>query len=185
LIAAPAATGWFAAAARVVEASKIAHYSLSGALLPALGSADPRRREGNLTAVARRTLLESWKALTGFSIAAALAITVMAEPLSRLLFGDGFGPTAGALRVLSWALIPFSLNAFFSVTYIAAGAERPPLLAVTTGILVFAALGALWIPRIGLMAAGWSAVIAECSQVVVYLIFRRAARNRRQFDREE
>jgi len=183
VIGGPAVTGWFAAAARVVEASKLAHNSLSGALLPALGQAELGARDRGAADASRQALGSSWKALFVLSIVAALTITVFAEPLSRLLFGGGFGPTASALRVLAWALIPFTLNAYFSLTHVAAGTERPALVAVTAGILVFALLGALWIPRWGLMGASWSTVIAECSQAGVYLIYRFRTRSLAPFGR--
>jgi len=161
-----AATGWFAAAARVVEASKLAHNSLSGALLPALGrarSAGPR--QGPPAAVSA-----SWKALAVLSLAAAFGLTLFASPLCRILFGSGFDPAAGALRVIAWTLIPFTLNAYFVLTHVAAGSERPALVAVGVGILVGAALGLLWIPRQGVMGACWSMLAAEWAQAGVYLL---------------
>jgi O-antigen/teichoic acid export membrane protein len=167
-----AVTGWFAAAARLVEASKIAHYSLSGALLPALGQAALSTHDGRAAADARQALRTTWKTLLVLSLVASLAITILAVPLTRLLFGDGFGPTAGALRVLAWVLIPFTLNAYFSLMYVAAGMERPALIAVGTSIFVFASLGVLWIPLWGLMGVCWAFLIAECSQAAVYLAFR-------------
>jgi O-antigen/teichoic acid export membrane protein len=74
--------------------------------------------------------------------------------------------------VLAWVLIPFTLNAYFSLMYVAAGMERPALIAVGTGIFVFAFLGVLWIPLWGLMGVCWASLIAECGQAAVYLAFR-------------
>jgi len=176
LIGAGTATGWYAAALRVVEASKVAHNSLSGALLPALGRAAGRSAAPGATATSQRALRVSWRAIMGFSVAASTALTLFAGPLSRILFGVGFGPTADALRVIAWALIPFTLNAYFSLTHVAAGTERPALVAVGVGILVMAVLSLLWIPRWGVMGASWSMLIAEWAQAGAYLLNWRRGR---------
>jgi Na+-driven multidrug efflux pump len=74
------------------------------------------------------------------------------------------------VRVIAWTLIPFTLNAYFVLTHVAAGSERPALVAVGVGILVGAALGLLWIPRQGVMGACWSMLAAEWAQAGVYLL---------------
>jgi O-antigen/teichoic acid export membrane protein len=171
-----ALAGWFSAAARLVDAAKVAHHSLSGALLPVLGQAAHRTEGQAANRESTDSLRRPWSLLFVLSAVAAAALSVLARPLSVFFFGEGFGPTASALPLLAWSLLPFTVNTRYALSHVAEGRERPVLLALAMGALVLAALSSVSVPRWGTLGVCGSVLIAECSQTAVYLAHRFLAR---------
>jgi O-antigen/teichoic acid export membrane protein len=153
-IAGPAVTGSFSAALRAVEAAKTGHLAFFGALYPALAQTEPRTR-GSLRA--GRSL---WS-LVALAVAAAAALSVLADPLIALLYGPAFGSAAGALRILAWTLVPYTVSSYLSLALVAARRERPVTEALVGGLAVLVALNVWLIPAVGLLGACWAMLTAE------------------------
>ena len=166
-----ALTGWFSAALRIVEASKTGHLALFGALYPAMAQAQltgaEKTRWGNVFAL-------SWKLLLAVAVVAALVMFFLALPLVRLLYGSGFEPAVEALKILAWLIIPYTISAYLSLAFLAAGRERGVAQALLAGVITLALLNAWWIPRAGLVGACWAALLAEIVQAG-FLIFQQWA----------
>jgi O-antigen/teichoic acid export membrane protein len=164
-----AATGWFSAAARVVEGLKIGHYAVLGALFPVLargmrpdGAERPRFNAG-------QALRPSLIRLLGLAAGMALAITALAGPLVPLIYGPRFEPSIRALQILVWSLIPYTLTAVISLRLVASGAEGVVLKGTAAALALSFGLYALLIPRFGLMGACWGMLAAECVQAGIFL----------------
>jgi O-antigen/teichoic acid export membrane protein len=160
-----APVGWFSAASRLVDASKLAHIAVLGALLPALA-----RSMSSLGRPAAHTLLrQAMGSLAALSLAGAVFLTAAARPLINLLLGPGYAPAAPVLQVLSWSLIPYTISACLSVWEVVAGRERRLLavIAVSTGLslAVYLAL----VTTAGLAGAAWAALTSECLQAGIFL----------------
>jgi O-antigen/teichoic acid export membrane protein len=163
-----AATGWFSAAARVVEGMKVGHYAVLGALFPALSRAG---REGDpLTAPALRPVFVR---LLSLGVGLALIVTLLADPLVALLFGPRFAPSIGALRIVIWSLVPYTLTAVLSLKLVALGAEGAVLKGAAAGLAVSLVFYGLLIPRFGIAGAGWAMLAAECVQAGIFLWLNR------------
>jgi O-antigen/teichoic acid export membrane protein len=148
--------GWFAAAARSVEAAKLFHVSAFTALYPEMSRAG-----------VSRDFRPSFRLLLAAAAGIALGLTVLADPLVRLLFGADYLPAVPALRILAWTLVPYTLTSFLSLAFLAAGRERPVLHGLVAGLLTLAALNLVLVPRAGLAGASLAFLAAETAQAAL------------------
>jgi O-antigen/teichoic acid export membrane protein len=158
-----ALTGWFAAASRALEASKTAHLSVFTALYPAMAHAEPGSAK---TFRLARILL-----LVGAAVL-ALILSSFASPLVILLYGPDFAPAIPVLRILAWVLVPYTLNTYFSLSFVAAKQERGVAIALAASLLILVLLNLWWIPRLGLSGAAYAALAAESTQAMILLAQR-------------
>jgi O-antigen/teichoic acid export membrane protein len=176
-LAGDAATGWYAAAARVTDALKMVHYAFFGAIFPmmsrlAVGGPPssvlhpPSRIEDRLA----RTSL--WFSL-GFGLLAALGASLLAAPAIRLLYGTGYTPAAPALQILAWSLIPFAMNTHTFFWLVSRGRESSALKVSAASAVCAAALHAILIPALGIIGAGLATLLSEVIQVAFYLPYMR------------
>ena len=167
-----APTGWFSAAARIVEPLKIVHFAVLGALLPALS-----RLTGNGVEVdqaARGVFSKSFWLLFGFGALAAAGVFLAAQPLVELLYGASFAPTSTALQVMIWSLIPYTLSASLSLLLIVRQQERRVLLATVLSLAAALILNLWLIPGYGLLGAAGAVLIGETVQAGVFVWLGRA-----------
>jgi len=162
----PALTGQFSAATRAVEAAKTGHLSFFTALYPALAQAHAQARAADRSPAA---FARSLVALLALAVLLAALLAALADPLVALLFGPGFAASSGALRIIAWALVPYTINAHLSLAYVAAGREGPVARALAGSLLALVMLGGWWIPVWGVLGACWAALAAEGLQAVMLL----------------
>jgi O-antigen/teichoic acid export membrane protein len=158
-----ALTGWFAGAQRALEASKTAHNSVFTALYPAMARAEPG--SGKTLRLARIFLLAG-------SAVLALGLSFFASPLVVLLLGPDFAPSIPVLRILAWVLVPYTLNTYFTLAFVAARQERRVALALAASLLALVLLNLWWIPRLGLSGAAFAVLAAESFQALILLAQR-------------
>ncbi len=163
-ISGAAMTGWFSVALRVVEASKLGHLALFGALYPAMA-----QTHGGSTDDRNKTFTYSQRILLGLAAVATLTLFFLAPSLVGLLFGPSFDPSISALKILAWTMIPYTVNTYLSLSFLAAGQERAVARALLAGLTVLAVLNAWWIPGVGLIGACWAALVAEVVQSIALL----------------
>jgi O-antigen/teichoic acid export membrane protein len=184
-LAGDAATGWFSAAAKVIEAAKIGHYAFFGALFPvvaraaARGPRDGRRRTedgSRLSVFQPRSSVthHPFAILLLLTLLAALLITLAARPLVELLYGAGYAPTVTALTILAWSLLPYTIGAKLSLELVAGGQERLVLRAVILTLVVSLLLYGLLISRLGLVGACYALLLSELIQAVILYVKREA-----------
>ncbi|MFQ5854093.1 MAG: flippase [Anaerolineae bacterium] len=168
-----AATGWFAAAARITDALKMVHYAYFGAVFPLMSrlavdsplpgdSQDARNIERGLY----RT---SFGLLLGFGLLTALAVTPLAQPVIRLLYGLSYAPSVPALQILVWTLIPFAVSSHVFFWLISNGREKATLKVIALTLGSTAVLNVLLIPAFGLVGACLAALAGEVLQAVLYM----------------
>jgi len=173
LLADDAATGWFAAAARITDALKMLHYAYFGAVFPLMSrlavdaplpgvNASPRTVE-------RRLYRASFSLLLGFGLGTALIVTPLASPVIRLLYGAGYGPSVPALQILVWALVPFAVSSHVFFWLVSNGREMTALRVIVVTVAATALLNLLLIPRFGLIGACLAALAGEGMQALLYV----------------
>jgi O-antigen/teichoic acid export membrane protein len=153
----PAAAGLFSAAQRTVEAAKTGHGAVFTALYPAMA----QNREQSFRSSSILLFL-------GAGIG-AVALSALAMPLTRILFGVGYEASAAALQILAWLLIPYAVATFLTLKFVASNRETPVLRASLTSLAVLVFLSLWWIPRAGLIGASGAALTAESLQAVLLL----------------
>jgi O-antigen/teichoic acid export membrane protein len=150
-------TGLFSAAARLADGLKLGHYAVLGALLPALAQ-NPRRSKN-----------AAWFLLV-LAFGLAFGVSILAPTLIQILFGPRFAPSGTVLAILAWLIVPYTANAYLSVTYVARNAEQAALWVNIVGVALLAL--ALWavIPRWGLLGTAWAVVLVEAVQAALFII---------------
>jgi O-antigen/teichoic acid export membrane protein len=99
--------------------------------------------------------------LLALAVAAAAALSVLADPLVAFLYGPAFGSAGGALRILAWTLVPYTASSYLSLALVAARRERPVTEALVGGLAVLVALSVWLIPTAGLLGSCWATLTAE------------------------
>ena len=160
-------TGWYAAAARVIEPIKMLHFAVLGALLPALA------QRTTLESVAARVFRRSWLFLLISSIAAAAVIIALAPFIVTLLFGVSYALAAPVAQILALSLIPYTLSAIWSVRLVTEGRERPVLWSTAFALGAAFILNRWLIPDYGSIGAALAAVGSETLLAAVLLSMRR------------
>jgi O-antigen/teichoic acid export membrane protein len=170
-----AAAGWFSAPARLVELLKFAHISLLGGLLPILARLPAREVGPRLSGTPRFQALSRWSLwiLVLFGLSAALALTLAAPVLIGLVFGGRFGPSIPALQILAWILVPYSVSSHQSLVLVARGQERSAALATFLALFLFAGLGLILVPWMGVSGGAAAAVASETGLATLLWYFRK------------
>ena len=156
-------TGWFSAALRVIEFAKIGHLAVFTALYPAMA------KEQN------KGFAKEWIVLLFAACALSAFLFLFASPIIFILFGTDYIAAVSLLRLLTWVLIPFTVNTLLVLSFLAIGHERPVLYASSVGLFILVALNMWWIPLTGIVGAGWSLLAAESAQTVVLIFYRNRA----------
>ncbi len=167
-----AATGWFAAALRPVEATKIVHFAIMGALFPAMSQAhlgSSVEKDASFAKVSTASL----KVLLAISVSVALVFSLAADPLIPILFGPDFAPAIALLRVLAWMLIPLTLTHFLSLMLLSVRRERPIIAALGASLLVVIVFSILLIPTMGIVGVGWAMLLGETMQAAILIYYWR------------
>lgn len=176
-ISTDAVTGWFAAAARIVEALKIVHFAFLGALFPVLAQIAYRNRSQIPEAETSRFLpilqSDSLRLLVGLSLGIAVAVTLLADPIIHLLFGPNFGASIPVLKILVWSLIPYAYSAKKSLELVTQGDERLVVKVTALSVFLSAALFVFLTPILNLLGASLATFAGEGLQAAFYALITR------------
>jgi O-antigen/teichoic acid export membrane protein len=172
LMVGPAATGWFAGASRIVDASKTGHLALFGAVYPAMaenrGNQQPTARDR----LSASTLAWSWRLCVALGGLVSAGLLVLGPLLIGRLYGPAFGPSKNALAILALTVVPCTMATYQSLALLAAHREHVTLLVLATSVTVLVVLMAVLIPTIGWLGACWAVLAADTVQAVLMLLAR-------------
>lgn len=157
----PTATGWFAGASKIVEASKAGHVALFGALYPAMA----RARATTADALGSDAGL-GWSLRLSIGLAAAVsaALLMLGPLLVGRLYGPAFAPASVALAILALSVVPSTLATYRSLDLVASRREHATLRALLLSLAVLLALLATLVPALGWVGACWAVLGAEMVQ---------------------
>ena len=156
----PVATGWFAGATRIVEASRAGHVALFGALYPAMVG-------GRAAGAGRRSpdgLRSAWRLTIAGGVVIGAALVLLGPAVTGVLYGPAFAPSAAALAILAVSVVPSTLATHRSLELVAAGREGQMVRALLASLAVLVALLALLVPVVGWLGAPWAILGAEVFQ---------------------
>ncbi len=154
--------GLFSAAARVVEAARMGHFAVLTALYPVMANADQNKLSG--------TSRVSWLLLLLFSAVGSTLIYLLAKPIVDIFFGTGYTLSIPVLKILAFTLIPYTVNSFLSLLFLARKKKKTVLQVLTVSSLMIFALNLWLIPRTGQIGASWAILIAEIAQAILFLL---------------
>jgi O-antigen/teichoic acid export membrane protein len=155
-------TGYYSASARVVEAAKVGHVAVFTALYPLMARMNPL---GKLNWI--RTFRFPLILLVGGAIIASMILSSLAKTFIDILFGAGYLNSASPLQVLAWILLPYTINSFLSLAYLAEGDSTTIILALIIGIFTLTFLTVWWVPQLNLKGAALAALSSEILQSII------------------
>jgi O-antigen/teichoic acid export membrane protein len=153
--------GYYAAAARFVEAARTIPNALFGALFPALAAL--ALQPVSMQHLFRRVLL----GLSAFGFAVALVFMGFSPLVISLTYGDSFLLASLPLQIAMWGLLPGLLRAGWTLYWYARGREQ--LTNLVTGIaLVVQVCTSLWlIPLYGASGAALAGLLTETIALIL------------------
>lgn len=162
--------GEYVAATRLSELWYALPMTAATALLPAL----VLQRKENPAAYKRS--MQHWiKISLWVSIGLSIIVTLLANPLSHLLFGSAFPETGRVLQIHIWSGVPVFLCIVFTQRLIIEGRYALTLYASLVGIIINVGLNLWWIPQYGAMGAALATVLSY-GAVLLVLATRQYAR---------
>lgn len=168
-----AQTGWYAAAARVIEPLKILHFAVLGALLPALAHLAAPTADRQQNRMATRLFRRSMLFLLTVSTLAAITISVLAQPIVILLFGASYAESAALVQLLAVSLIPYTISASLSLRLVTQGNERRVLWATALSVMLAFGLNRWLIPGYESSGAALAVVGSESFLAMLLVVVRR------------
>lgn len=173
-LAGPTATGWFSAGLRVIEASKTIHMAVFTALFPIMAQAAvitqpvvAEERQSHLPW--QGAFKQSWLLLLAGAVAISLVIFFFAGTITQVLYGPEYAPAQLGLQLLSFILIPFTVNTFFSLVILADHREQTVMYVQLAGLATLVGLNSWLIPLRGIAGASLAFLLAETVQTLLYL----------------
>ena len=161
--------GYFGAAYRVVEATMFLSWYFGGAIMPwvaraGMGTADELAHGYEM----------ALKAVTTMLLPLAIAFGVLAGPIVRLLYGDGYEEAVLPLRLLSAITLLYGVNYLASTFFI--GRDRPGTFARLLAVVVIQNIlfNVALIPMYGAAGAAFNATLSGI--LLAVLGFRGATR---------
>ncbi len=119
-----------------------------------------------------RTAAWGYRILSAFILPVALAVTILAEPILRALFGAPYADADRALALLTWSLF-FSFSAMVTFDAITAAGQQRLLLGLSVfTVAVNLALNFWLIPRFGPTGAAIAALVGSAANLPVLAALR-------------
>ena len=99
-----------------------------------------------------------------------MLIYLFAKPVVELFFGTEYELSIPVLKILAFTLIPYTVNSFLSLLFLAWKREQSVLRILMVSLLILFGLNLWLIPRTGQLGAGWAILVAETAQAILFLL---------------
>lgn len=166
LVLPAAQVGIFAAGERIVRAAGRLTTPIAAATFPRATFLIDRGREARAQRLATLTLL----ALFGIGCAGSLLLAVLATPITKLLFGPGYGESAAVMRVLGLLLPLIGISGAIAQAWlIPRGLDRQAGGIVVVAGVLNVILVPLLAPSVGVLGIAALLVALESMIVIVYI----------------
>lgn len=148
-----AEVGRFSAASSLSEAWFFVPTAICASLFPLISPLKQTDPE-----LFRARTLALYRTMVTLCLIVAVPVTLLANPVCRLLFGEAFGPVGPVLMIQIWAGLFVSLGVARSTFLTAMNWTRFHLISVGLGSLTSLALNLLLIPKYGAVGAALASV---------------------------
>ena len=96
--------------------------------------------------------------------------TLLAMPIIRFIFGQGYTSSTPVLQILIWTLAITTIGSIYTQGLIGTGQEKRYAVAMVTGTVSNIILNVIMIPRLGITGAALATICAEL--IMFYLMYR-------------
>jgi O-antigen/teichoic acid export membrane protein len=101
----------------------------------------------------------------------AIIITFLSEHIIEFLFGSKFTESAGVLKILIWATVPYSMVTVFAYSLFSSFNQRVDLAINGIGLASNVLLNILLIPRFSYLGTSFAVVVSACILLICQWIF--------------
>jgi polysaccharide transporter, PST family len=150
-----AAVGIYGAATRISEAWYFIPMALVASLQPSIMQAKKHSEE-----LFQTRLRNVYNLMSALSISVATVVTLFADQLVRLLFGQSYEAAGAVLVVHVWAAVAVSLGVASSQYLIAENLQKISMYRTTIGLMCNLGLNLLLIPKYGALGAAVATLIS-------------------------
>jgi PST family polysaccharide transporter len=147
--------GLYSAAVKLSELWYFIPVSIAASTYPAL--VESKSRDEGLY---YRRLQQLYDLLVSLGIVVALAMTFLAGPIVRLMYGPAYAGSTGALRILIWSGIPVCFGCAWTNWMILENRARLLFYFQLTGAVVNVFLNLVFIPRFGIVGSALATLIS-------------------------
>lgn len=156
--------GSYAAAFRLMESLLFVPAAFMGAVYPSLSRISSAGRDSVLRA-SHKTL--RYMAMIGIPV--GFGVTVLAERIVLLLFGESYSDSVLPLRIIIWAMVLIFINCVCPVGLNATNRQKLSVYVTATGIIVNIALNLFLIPPFGAVGTSVATVVTEMVTTAVFI----------------
>ncbi|MDH3602363.1 MAG: flippase, partial [Candidatus Tectomicrobia bacterium] len=149
--------GYYGAAYRIMDIAKILPHSLCRALYPRIAQS-ARTEPNRLNQLGSLALRYLWVVL----LPLAGVVTIFAEPILVVLYGEAFRPAALLLTILIWTVLPYAWVRYYAYVLIAADCQRVDLRLNMIMAGVNVVLNWILIPHYGPLGAALATCVSIC-----------------------
>jgi len=169
-----AVTGWYGAASQALTPIRAIPGIFSMVMLPVFAERYVTHKKDY-----SRLIEKSLRYVLIIAFPLAIGVTLLSEKIMLLLFGPKFVNGAGALSILTWAIVAAFINMTVGKAIIGAGREKLSATFCGIGLVVNILLNFLLIPTLAHVGASISILAAEGTIALLSLTwaYRRAALN--------
>jgi O-antigen/teichoic acid export membrane protein len=159
-----AVVGWYNAAYSIVLSVKFIPTLLLAALFPAAQQMSKQSRDRFCDYYDKAV-----KYLMALAIPIAIGLTLLAQPIILLIFGQEFEGAVAAFRILAWDILLFFIYLAIGNALLNIGREKSVAVASLMTVIINIALNLVLIPLISLIGAAIVTVISEAVLLAAYL----------------
>lgn len=156
LMGTSADVGWYSAAYRLIFSLSATVAGFTRSITPTLSRLYSQDPEESL-----RWVRGGIVGLTFLALPAGVGLSILATPVTRLLYGSGFEPSGTALAILAWDFPFLAIGAFGGNVTTAMNLERVAARVYLAAALFNVVANALLIPRYGIVATSALTVITD------------------------
>lgn len=156
--------GIFAGAFRLLDALTMVAYLVSVPLLPVFSRLCAEKKP-----VGDSVRMVFWPLML-FSVGTAVACSLLAEPLMRLLYHGGAAPYVPVFRVVIFGLVPIGLTYIFGTLLTAGGYLRQLNTFAAVSLVLNIVVNVLLIPRFGAVGSAYASLTAQGFMAVAQLL---------------
>jgi O-antigen/teichoic acid export membrane protein len=110
------------------------------------------------------------KAVVTLVLPISVGGTILALPIMRLIYGEGYTSSSLVFQILIWTLTITTIGSIYTQGLVASGREKKYAIAMMTGTVANIILNIIMIPKLGMVGAAIATVFSEV--VMVLLTFR-------------
>lgn len=136
------------------------------ATLPWMSQSNSKGESGIFQALVEK--LAFWN--LSISVPSAMALSLVSEPLLRVVFGIQFSAGAGILQILVWYTVVKMVGAIFAQVLIVKNRQRRLLTARAVSLVLNVTLALSFIPLMGGRGAAFAALLSELPAVALFAV---------------